>query len=64
MSVIYILSKHAWVLLLKNKKSEMITKGFQRNLDELVCTPNKIWVDKGSNFTIDQWNHGYKELCL
>ena len=42
------------MLPLKNKKSEMITKGFQRNLDELVCTPNKIWVDKGSNFTIDQ----------
>ena len=28
----------------------MITKAFQKILDESNCNPNKIWVDKGSKF--------------
>ena len=50
MCVIDVFSKYAWVVLLKNKKREMITKAFQRNLDELGHKPNKKWVDKASKF--------------
>ena len=25
-----------------------------------VVNENKIWVDKGTNFIIDPWNHGCK----
>ena len=27
-----------------------ITNAFQKNFDESNCKPNKIWVDKGSEF--------------
>ena len=36
-----------------NKKSIIITNAFQ-NFDEYNRKSNKIWVDKGSDFTIDQ----------
>ena len=34
----------------KNKKDITITSAFQKTLDESNCKPNKIWVDKGSEF--------------
>ena len=43
-----IYSKYAWVISLKDKKR--ITNAFQKMLDKLTCKPNKIWVDKGSEF--------------
>ena len=53
-----IFSKYAWVILLKNKKGLTLTNPFQKILDESIhrkakskgCKPNKIWVDKGSEF--------------
>ena len=48
--VIVIFSKYAWVVPFKDKKGVTITNAFQRFLDESKCKPNKIWVDKGSEF--------------
>ena len=50
--VIDIYSKYAWVIPLKDKKGNTITNAFQQILDELNHIPNKIWVDKGSEFYI------------
>ena len=35
---------------LKDKEGITITNVFQNILDESKCKPNKIWVDKGSEF--------------
>ena len=48
--LIEIYSKYAWVLNSKNKKGIAITEAFQKNLDESKRKPNKIWVDKCSEF--------------
>ena len=48
--VIDIFSKHAWVIPLKNKKGATITNAFQRILNDSKRKPNKIWIDKGSEF--------------
>ena len=50
--VIDIYSKYAWVIPLRNKKGITITNAFQKTLKESNRKPNKIWVDKGSSFTI------------
>ena len=39
-----------WVIALKDKKGITITNAFQKILDESNCKPNKIWVDKSSEF--------------
>ena len=48
--VIDIFSKYAWVVPLKEKKSVSIVDAFQKILDDSNREPNKIWVDKGSEF--------------
>ena len=48
--VIDIYSKYAWVIPLKDKRGITITNAFQKVLDESGRKPNKIWVDKGSEF--------------
>ena len=48
--IIDIFSKYAWVVPLKDKKSNSIVNAFQKILDKSGCKPNKIWVDKGSEF--------------
>ena len=45
--VIYIFSKYAWVVPLKDKKGVSIVNAFQKILDDSKRKPNKIWVDKG-----------------
>ena len=52
--VIDIFSKCAWVIPLKDNKGVTITNAFQKNLDESNWKPNKISVDKGSDFIIGQ----------
>ena len=42
--------KYALVISLKDKKGVAITNSFQKILDESNRKPNKIWVDKGSEF--------------
>ena len=48
--VIDIFCKYAWVVLLKDKKLISIIKAFQSILKQSNRKPNKIWVDKGSEF--------------
>ena len=48
--VIDIFSKYAWVVPLKDKKGVSIVDAFQKILDKSRRKPNKIWVDKGSEF--------------
>ena len=47
-----IFSKYTWVVLLKDKKGVSIANAFQKILDDSKRNPNKIWVDKGSEFYI------------
>ena len=48
--VIDIFSKYAWVIPLKDKKDISIVNAFQIILKGSSRKPNKIWVDKGSEF--------------
>ena len=48
--IIHIFSKYEWVVPLKDKKGVTIVNAFQKVLDESNRKPNKIWVDKGSEF--------------
>ena len=45
-----IFSKYAWVIPLKDKKGISIVNTFKKILDDSKRKPNKIWVDKGSEF--------------
>ena len=55
--VIDIFSKYAWVVPLKNKKGVNIVDAFRTILDDSNRKPNKIWVDKGSEF----YNNSFKK---
>ena len=52
--IIDIYSKYAWVIPLKDKKGITITNAFRKILDESNRKPNKIWVDKSSEFYNNQ----------
>ena len=52
-----IFSKYAWVVPLKDKKGVSIVDAFQKILDDSNRKPNKIWVDKGSEF----YNSSFKK---
>ena len=56
--VIDIFSKYAWVVPLKDKKGVSIVKAFQSILKQPNRKPNKIWVDKESEF----YNAYFKKL--
>ena len=55
--VIDIFSKYTWVIPLKDKKGISTINAFQKNLKESNRKPNKIWVDKGSEF----YNNSFKK---
>ena len=57
--VIDIFSKFAWVVPSKDKKGISIVNAFQDILKKSSRKPNKIWVDKGSEF----YNNCFKK-CL
>ena len=44
------LLKYAWVIHLKDKKGITISNAFQKILDESNQKPNKMWIDKVSEF--------------
>ena len=48
--VIDIFSKYAWAVPLKDRKDVSIVTAFQSILKQLNRKPNKIWVDKRSEF--------------
>ena len=45
-----IFSKYAWAIPLKDKKGITSNNTFQKFLEESNRKPNRIWVDKGSEF--------------
>ena len=55
--VIDIFSKYAWVVPLKDKKGVTIADAFQKILGNSGRKPNKIWVEKGSEF----YNNSFKK---
>ena len=55
--VIDLFSKYAWVVPLKDKKGISIGNAFQKIIKESHRRPNKIWVDKGSEF----YNNSFKK---
>ena len=57
--VIDIFSKYAWVVPLKDKKGVSIVTAFESILKQSNRKPNKIWVDKGSEF----YNPSIKNGC-
>ena len=54
-------SKYAWVVTLKDKKGVIIVNAFQKILKESNCKPNKIWVDKGSEFSNNSFRNWLKD---
>ena len=52
-----IFSKYAWVALLKDKKGVTIGNAFQSILKKSNRKPNKLLVDKGSQF----YNNSFKK---
>ena len=56
--VINIYSKYAWVIPLKDKKGVSIVNAFQKLLDTSERKPNKIWVDKASEFYNNSFKNG------
>ena len=59
--VIDIFSKYAWVVPLKHKTFVSIVDVFQKILDYSNRKPNKIWVDKGSEFCINYFKKWLKD---
>ena len=55
--VIDIFSRYAWVVSLKDKKGHSIVDAFQKILKNSDRKPNKIRVDKGSEF----YNNSFKK---
>ena len=54
MSLIY----YAWVIPLEDKKGITIANTFQKILDNSTRKPNKIWVDKVSEFYYSSFKNG------
>ena len=52
-----IFSKYAWVVPLNDKKGVRTINAFQKILKESIRKPNKIWVDKRSEF----YNNSFKK---
>ena len=61
MCVIDIFSKYAWVVPLKDKKGVSIVNAFQKILNDSARTPNKVWVDKGSEFYNNYFKKSLKD---
>ena len=69
MCVIDVFSKYAWVVPLKDKKGVSIVNAFQKILDDPNRSeakskgrkPNKIWVDKGSEFFYNSFKKWLKD---
>ena len=57
LSIIDIFTKYTWVVPLKDKKGVSIVNAFQKTLDKLGRKPDKIWVDKTSEF----YNSSFKK---
>ena len=59
--VIDIFSKYAWIIPLRDKKGISIVNAFQEILDDSKRKPNKMWVDKGSEFYCNSFKKWLKD---
>ena len=59
--VIDIFCKYAWIVALKDKKDVSIPDAFQKILDKSGRKPNKIWIDKGSEFCNNSFKRWLKD---
>ena len=59
--VIDLFSRYAWIIPLKNRKTESIVEGFKKILDDSNKKPNKIWVNHGSEFYNNKFKSFLKE---
>ena len=60
--VINIFSKHAWIVPLKDKNGVTIVNAFQLILKESQgCKPDKIWIDKVSEFYNNSFKKWFKD---
>ena len=62
--VIDIFSKYALVIPLKDKKGISIVNGFQKIIDDSKRKPNKIWVDKTSEFYNNTFKKWLQDMIL
>ena len=62
--VIDIFSKYAQVVPLKNKKGVSTVDAFQKILDDQDRKPNKVWVDKGSEFYNNSFTKWLKDYDI
>ena len=60
LTVIYVFSKFAWAIPLKDKKGSSITTAFADIVKKYKRKPKYLWVDKGSEF----YNKTFKEWLL
>ena len=51
---------YAWIISLKDKKGITITNAFQKAFNESNRKPNRIWVDKDSEF-YNRWIKSWLE---
>ena len=62
--VIDTFSKYAWVVPLKDEKGISIFNAFQSILKDSNRKPNKIWVDKGSEFCHSHFKKWLKDNSI
>ena len=62
--VIDIFSKYAQVVPLKDKKGVSTVDAFQKILDDSDRKPNKVWVDKGSEFYNNSFTKWLKDYDI
>ena len=62
--IIDIYSKYAWVVPLKDKKDVSIVNVFQSILKKSNRKPNKIWVDKESEFCNSHFKKWLKDSSI
>ena len=62
--VINIFSKYAQVVPLKDKKGVSTVDAFQKILDDSDRKPNKVWVDKGSEFYNNSFTKWLKDYDI
>ena len=62
--VIDVYSKYAWVVPLKDKKGVIIVDAFQSFLNKSNRKPNKMWVDKGSEFYNSRFKKWLKDNSI
>ena len=59
-----IFSKYVWVVSLKDKNRWKCVKTFHSILKKFSRKPNKIWVDKGSEFYNNFFKNAMILLCI